>query len=252
MLGACTTTPEFKYQVPPISVVTGQGTVKAFDVETAQRVARLLEELNPEIQGILGTSSSSELHVLLLDCNLPDNAAGSNYEGSILMGREMRKTERFVLAHELVHWNATGIWKRLTPAEAEGLADVIAIDLSPKAQDSAMVKLDHMYTLRSGLVRDPREALDSEYLLPGRLGPDQTASSRAIGYFAVARVGVSGLRSLCTDAKLQDRRFVSASSLLEKAGLPIDDVMSWDVEVTIPIEPGTTSITLRALWQGSP
>jgi hypothetical protein len=246
VLGACSTTPAAEYTPPPISITNSQGTVRAFSLEDCQRIGRLLEELNPGVQEVLGTSSSAPLQVFLLDRKLPNHAAGCIDEGRILMGLDMRKTERFVLAHELVHWNAIGIWKHLTPVEMEGLADVIALDLAPKAQDSMMVKLDHIYALQSGAVRDPRDALDSrENLVSSQLPPDRDASVRAIGYFAIAQVGVSGLRSLCTEAGRRGQEFVSADSLLEQAQLPIDDASKWSVSVTITLDPGTTSITFH-------
>jgi hypothetical protein len=148
--GACETV---HVDAPPVAVVTAEGEVRASSMADAQRVSSFLADLAPRVRKRLVEARSKPPQVYVLDYDIPGFTDGCNADGRIIMTAKARPHERFVLAHELVHWQLSGTWRTLPHTMQEGLADRIAVELAPETRIERELMLS--YALRWSRVRDP-------------------------------------------------------------------------------------------------
>jgi hypothetical protein len=225
---------------PPVVVHTTEGDVRAYTQEDAQRIADLLVELAPKVRAVLVEARAEPAEVIVLDRDIGLGNA-CNYDNQILMSPAARKSERLMLAHELVHWQIDGVWRELPHTAQEGLADRIAFDLCPNEQVSR--GLQFLFVLRCIAVRDPIEALSvSEREWSDLHDEERKDSLYTIGFFVVTRIGIEPLRALCAEAKADGLRQVPARTLLANARLSAADVRDWNVELHMLIPAGATSM----------
>jgi hypothetical protein len=241
MTSACTSLP---VPAPPVVVRNAQGEVRASTEADAQRVALLLEELAPKVRAMLGETRDERPRLFVLDELDERFGPACNTAGVILMGPDSRKDERFTLAHELVHWQASGAWKALPPVMQEGLADQVAIEVVPESGPSTAV--EYVYKLSTGRRRDPILAMQVTAREFSDMPHDDDRSGLyAIGFVIASRIGIRELYALCLKSELEGHEQVPAYWLLARARLPSTDIGEWNLVVQGSIPPDPPWVMVR-------
>jgi hypothetical protein len=228
----------------PVSVSCQEGLVRASTEEDARRLAALLDELAPKVRELLGEARIEPAEVILMKRGLPPCCGACNYGSMILMDESTRGHERIYLAHELVHWQCAGSLMRLPNTVREGLADEIGVRLAP--EECMPLAIGYVTAFGRGTLSDPVAALN---VPKDKLWDSEFDSSRtelyAVGYFVASKIGLDGLRALCSRAEREGRDQVPAEWFLDEAHLSTKDIRQWDVRFDCSLPPGTTKITLR-------
>jgi hypothetical protein len=228
---------------PPVVVHTSEGDASAYSDEDAQRIAALLVDLAPKVRAVLVDVRSDPVDVRVLDHEVSGFEDPCNYERVIVIPACPREMERMALAHELVHWQLAGVWRMLPYTAQEGLADRIALDLTPEMQLNRTFQC--ALALFDGSVRDPIEA----FSLNGREWWSLHERKRdsalyAMAFVVVTRVGIEPLRELCAKANAAGLSRVPPEWLLAAANLSSRDVWDWEIKMTVPFPPGAQSMTI--------
>ncbi len=204
-LAACRSIPRYEER-------SEAGVVRSDDPAQARRLLALAEELAPQVCARLGVEPTDPFVI--------HDAPGSQRSGVavrrdgdriverfILLGNAPDELpQRFIIAHELVHWYATAPWDRLPHTVEEGLADYLAAELAPEFRDN--IAEDHDWILQT-LTPERRERA---YIVDQRDWPKTPKSARddtySIGFEICRRLGVEGVRALCVRAENEGRKFV--------------------------------------------
>ncbi|MFO1010530.1 MAG: hypothetical protein U1F29_10755 [Planctomycetota bacterium] len=217
---------------PPIEHGGPHGVVRAFTDDEAREVSTIANEMAVEVSRVLGVEPQPfVIHVYPDDA---DHAAGIRVrrdgrgvvvERLIELRPGVRSAPRFLIAHELTHWNVgRSAWDRLPHYAEEGLCDFVAgvaapdywgervLDLKVRAAPGLDSPLDEVFSMSSRTWEWADGAVKS--------------SACAIGYFLVDRIGLDRLRQLCESSVALGPTDVSIEQLLEAANLDRASLMS--------------------------
>jgi hypothetical protein len=226
---------------PPVLVRTPEGDVRASTEADAKRVAALLVELAPRVRELLDETHVGPPRVDVLDHAVPYLGDAANYNGRIYLTPSARSMERFVLAHELVHWQISGTWRALPFTVQEGLADRIGTELAPEVRFNREMQMS--LALSSSSVRDPIDLLDLSKREWSSLKQSDAASARfGVGYFIVERIGIERLHELCGEFVTSARARIPPERLLDEAALSPNDVRDWRIQVRLPTPQSTRAL----------
>jgi hypothetical protein len=226
---ACGTT--LPYQVPRFEFVSPEGTVRAVSLDAARQYAELLEEVAPKVRAMLVETDASRPSIWLVADGLHDGLGAIVIRPRIVIGPAARKLDRYVLTHELVHWQASGVWDRLTLGMEEGLADVIGLALNPGTRFERELAL--WICLKAAPAVDAADLLDLSKRKWNALEPSVRSRGCALSYFVISRIEVEELRSLCIRAEKEHKARVPCEWLLQAAGLP-GNTRDWHIPVPQP------------------
>lgn len=218
----------------PMTCETGSGTVRGYAVDDVAEVGRLVQNLSPQVREILRPQQPEPVRLVVMRSSVDSFAKaytkesvrdGRTVERVIVVGSESPHLRGFMVAHELVHWYAGGVWDRLPLALEEGLADLIACQLDAvgreaKLYDIAQVPAATSFTEIESALRVSRESWAS-------LTPGERNRCYWVGFLLARRIGVKGLRELCDRAAAEGSSFVSPERVLARAGLGTD-VSAWN------------------------
>ena len=201
-------------------------TLTAHNRTEYDRVSAELLELVPRVRATLGVWCGPVPHVVLLRHELPGSRVAECVRGvCIRMGREAREDpdeESHILAHELVHWFASGPWASLPAGVEEGLAQVVADELVP---EYAVVEQALRLELLQFAARGGVGPVDVDRaLLDGPEGwedspPFTSELAAALGHALVLRVGHARLRVLCERAVAEGHASLDLERLYAAAGV---------------------------------
>jgi hypothetical protein len=108
-------------------IETPEGTVRAYDEKIAARGAELVQLQGPLVREALSTSGGPPpvaLGIWRFRHAHPEAVAYTLESGIVI--REIDGDWSFTLAHELVHWHATGWWETLPTVIEEALAHLLS------------------------------------------------------------------------------------------------------------------------------
>ena len=226
LLAACQSN-EFKRA--PLSMTAPFGEVRGYSWGKIGETAELAVDLAPQVQAVIRPVQADPLRIVIVQgrpkgssdaftMKTYDDRTNALLSKYIVLGSTSRRVNRFMLAHELVHWYADGVWCRLPLALEEGLGYCIAIQFepdSPAFNPQAVARL--VARLRDWKIEAafdwPRQEDDS-------ISEDQNVVNRLAGLAIVERIGVEGLRTMCANAEREGRATLSTDQVLERAGLP--------------------------------
>lgn len=201
-------------------------TLTAHNRTEYDRVSAELLELVPRVRATLGVWCGPVPHVVLLRGELPGMVAAECIRGEqIRVGRAVREDpqeERSTLAHELVHWFASGPWASLPTGVEEGLAQVVADELVP---EHATAERTSRAILLQLAARGDLGPIDVDRaLLDGSHGwedspPLMAGLAGALGHAIVQRVGRERLRTLCERARAEGHKVLDLDRLYAAAGV---------------------------------
>lgn len=133
---------------PEHGVVSRAGPVRARDAARAGEVARLLEELGPQVVAALPNARARRVEVWVQESPALYRFASSAYQdadgfycdatGRIHLRERADSLER-TLVHELVHAHLDGAWNALPGTIEEGLCDHISAELCPESRSRLRV-----------------------------------------------------------------------------------------------------------------
>ncbi len=196
---ACTAAPpEFEYRTPT-------GIARSDDEAVARELGILADHLSAPVSAELGVERTPQFVIH----HIPSHHAigllvARDGEGKILdrrihIGDESVAQAPFAIAHELVHWYASGPWERLPHALEEGLADWIALQLVPEVRAIREAELD---AILAEITPERRALALAISKRTWAATPTQVRSdSYAVGYEIVRRLGVARMRALCERAE---------------------------------------------------
>ncbi len=223
---ACATPP------PPVEHARPLGVVRAFDEDEAREISTIASEMTVEICRVLGVQPQSfVIHAYQDD---PDRAGGIRVrrdgrgevvERLIELRAGVRTAPRFLISHELTHWNvARTAWDRLPQFAEEGLCDFVAGVVAPEHRGERVLDLQ----MRAARGLDAH--VDDVFVLTARTWEKADgavkSSAYALGYFLVERIGLDRLGQLCRSSLALGPTDVSIEQLLEAAGLDRASLMS--------------------------
>lgn len=230
-LASCASSP---FDRAPMTCDTGYGTVRGFAVEDVAEVGRLVRDLSPRVREILRPEHPEPVRVVVLDSVADPYAKAFTHEfvregrivdRFIVIGSEAKHLRGFIVAHELVHWHAGGVWDRLPLALEEGLADLIACQLdeegrAAKLYDLALVPPASSFAEIDAALRVSRESWVA-------LTPEERDRVYWVGFIVARRIGVERMRALCEQAAADGLHFVPIERVFALAGLETD-VRCWN------------------------
>jgi len=123
---------------------------------------------------------------------------------------------RFLLAHELVHWYADWAWDHLPIAVEEGMADLVAAQLSPELGALRRVMLMH----HKPTVPDIRRMLEVERGTERGLDWRSREMLYLVGRQVAERIGIDRLRSWCLTAEATGSGHIPLEWLLDPSAAP--------------------------------
>jgi hypothetical protein len=249
---------------PPYRLESNEASIRASSVAECTRIARIVDELAPRARDLLRVSGSGRrptLHLLTGSFpGQPVTVAGETIGTVIKVTRLDPLDERYTVAHELVHFYATGIWERLTRAQEEGLADFLACQLVPEYRDRRE-KLLAGWLMKAPSM-DPEWALDRSWESWTQLMADGLEDPvNAYGYAIMRRCGVDELQTLCARAESIGLREVPAAWIVARirdlppespSGLPTGDCLHLTFRGPDGAVTGTTACTVPGSFDVPP
>jgi len=198
---ACTAAPpEFEYRTPT-------GIARSDDATVARQLATIADDLSAPVCAELGVDRTPPFVIHHIPSHhavgllVARDDAGNVIDRRIHIGDESVAQANFAIAHELVHWYASGPWERLPHALEEGLADWIALELVPEWREIREAELDAILAEITPERRALALAIRERTL---EATPAQVRSdSYAVGYEVVRRLGVARMRALCERAEAE-------------------------------------------------
>jgi len=202
-----------------------RGPVRAPTVELATSFARLLDELQPLLAERLPGAELGGVRVDVRSATRGStvHAVTSRFPSGL---RRIRiealaepATDRYLLAHELVHAALGSDWSTLPGMLEEGLAEALAFELAPEApvfearhvrQLAALTKSGEHFELEAGLRRDLELDLEGVFRLPD----DRKRRVYAFGTFFAEWLGPTELVRLCASQRARAKGRIPADEIL--------------------------------------
>lgn len=202
-----------EFERAPIEARHAWGVVRGYTAEDVEEVGRAAEELGPRVEAWMRPDRTRPLRIVVVPHRPEDRAVATTVENVspltsnvtprfIVLRVDPPGPRRYLLAHELVHWNSVGVWQRLPIAVEEGMADMIADRVEPEL---GLVREAFL-----GRLGEPREEDVREMLAVPR-GEERKLELRRhdmlylVGRNIAHRIGVDGLRAWCEDAEKRHR-----------------------------------------------
>jgi hypothetical protein len=220
LLSGCVTN---AFERAPIEACHPWGVVRGYTSADVEQVSSFAEELAPRIESWMQPAESSPLRIVVVPQS-PDQPAPAStpevislwtsrvLDRYIIIAIDAAGPRRFLLAHELVHWYAVGVWKHLPMTVEEGLADVLASRIEPELGVLHALMIGHRGDPRP---EDYREMLALERGEEGRLDFKRKDMLYLVGNRIAERCGVRGLRAWCEEVERTGDASVLASWIEE-------------------------------------
>ncbi|HTF86851.1 MAG TPA: hypothetical protein VK843_00460 [Planctomycetota bacterium] len=222
---------------PRIEVVGALGSARSEDASVARMLATTGSILAPQVSRLLQVEAEPPFVIW----HMPEMHDGGlfverNFTGAIMDRRIgigdflLQAQPQFTVAHELVHWYATGIWDRLPHAVEEGVADTIALRFVPewkqvRESELAMNLLAVTPARRSRALEVTERTWQSS---PMELRFD----AYAVGFEIAHRIGIDGLHGLCERAAALDLERIPVAWLEAPVG-SAQNPLPWKIRVPL-------------------
>lgn len=230
-LAACASAP---FDRAPLNCDTGYGTVRGWTAADVVEIGRLVRDLTPRVCEMLRPEQPEPPRVVVLDEAADPYAEaythelvrdGRVIERVIVVGSRGKHLRGLIVAHELTHWFADGVWDRLPLALEEGLADHIACQLDPVGREAKEYDLAHIPPATS--FDEIEAALGASRATWQGLQPSERDRVYWVGAIAARRLGVAGLRKLAEECAGERGDGNSPACVSERLGLG-RDVNAWN------------------------
>lgn len=194
-LASCSSPP--KIVEPPIQV----GLVRAWRVEDAEQVARLISKYEPQVKDLLCSFRDSP-PVWMTDLERIGYSQGVTRADGILLGTDAHPVLNVILVHELGHWHSFPLGS-LPPIVEEGVAMYTCVELGV-----ASCEIDG----------DPRRAnwpdvMGIDRREWARMSTEDKETGYGLGWWLIREIGFERLKGMV------ERDEASPRALLEAAGI---------------------------------
>lgn len=258
---------------PPCYVRSGVGIVRAHDEAVARSWEDLCRQAAPAVQAALPGLVERPIDLWILP-ELADRLAhGLTWPDRIELSEAAApEGQRFILAHELVHFLLDETWSRLPHVLEEGLCDWVAMRVDPlrapqrRAEHAILLATLASGGLFVGTGSGPdarawrfRADVDVERAPPlaqvlqlsddelvALQGTREAAVIYAVGYLYVERIGPPKLRELCRVARATGRDEVPLHWLHDAADLHTRDPREFARAARALIGPAERSFVLQS------
>lgn len=203
---------------PPRRAVALAGEVRAYDRQTAEAMAALLDQLAPRVRELVGSTRADPIKLWIKRTRLVAGAYGTvTTRGFVLLGQEaMEDSPAYHLAHELTHWYLPhSSFAGVPYFVEEGTADWIGLEVVAGVQGHVARGREIAATEFSTIDREALFSVKSW----AECSLEQSQPLTMVASAVVHRLGLDGVRALA-------QRGAAPEEYLAAAG------------IAIPLKPG--------------